>query len=91
MAACKDVSHFIHSSPGRDTRACDEGHRRREDTELNMECRAAREVRPMSASFAGQHNANVCAMAQISIPKSPMLICCGVAGDQLQVNSHGST
>jgi hypothetical protein len=67
MAVCKDVSHFIHSSPGRDTRACDEGHRRREDTELNMECRAAREVRPISAGFAGQHSANVCAMAQISI------------------------
>jgi hypothetical protein len=91
MAVCKDVSHFIHSSPGRDTRACDEGHRGREDTELNMECRAARGVRPISASFAGQHNANVCAMAQISIPKSPMLICCAVTGDRLQFNSHGST
>jgi hypothetical protein len=32
-----------------------------------MECRAAREVRPISASFACQHSANVCAMAQISI------------------------
>jgi hypothetical protein len=63
----QDVSHFIHSSPGRDIRACDEGHRRREDTELNMECRAAREVRPISASFACQHSANVYAMAQISI------------------------
>ena len=34
-----------------------------------MECRAPREVQPISASFAGQHNANVCAMAQISIPE----------------------
>jgi hypothetical protein len=56
-----------------------------------MERRATREVRPISASFAGQHSANVCAMAQISIPKSPMLMCCGVAGDRLQVDSHGST
>jgi hypothetical protein len=32
-----------------------------------MERRAAREVQLISASFACQHSANVCAMAQISI------------------------
>jgi hypothetical protein len=90
MAVCKDVSHFIHSSPGRDTRACDEGHRGREDTELNMECRAAREVWPISASFAGQHNANVCVMAQISISQAPMMIWYR-SRRAVQVNPHGST